>query len=218
MEEAKQMDRATLEAEREKSLDQLAFAKARLKQVTQALAEGNATDEDVDEAERSVRSLERKLEGLGYCEERVEAREKDEAIAGNLARRRENAVTALSLAYQLGWAIEGFEKDFAAAAASAREIEKLENSLRLCSTSLQNDDNRRNFTNAVGADDVLGTSARIYRSLEPLPRFSESFPTMLARAIQAYAREIPDVEDEAVQKEALALARRETNADEDPEG
>ncbi len=214
---AEELDRAALEAKREELLDGLSFAKARLRQISEAAATGEISDEKLAEklaeAERSVSGFERRLEGLGFAFERVTAQEKEREEAKRAAERRDTAVEILALVHQRFWATEKLDEAVAAVGPAFEHVESLGHRIETMASGFFDDDlrGRERLRNFLMNIDLFGMTDTVYRfnqaQLASPGIFARHLPLARPQALRALATAIPEVDDSAVQEEALERAR-----------
>ena len=206
------LDRSEIEARHGKLWDGLSFAKARLRQLSEA---PSTTDEELAEAEQSVRGFERRLEGIGFARERLGEQERKEAEAEDEARRRKAAAAILSLVHLHFGAAEELDEAEAARGRALDAVESWRQEIvavvtgRFVDGTRQGDDRLRNFLMNISAIDMTDIAYRVSANNGRVGHYANSLVATRPAALRALAKILPEIEDPSVQEEALALARQE---------
>lgn len=162
--------RAEIEAARETWLDKLAFAKSRRRQIALAAALPGGDPAALTEADESVRSIELRLEGLGYGLERVSAQEEATLEAERLAERRAAAVDVLAEMSERAMEISALDEDLLTVRKRRERIEALTGRIQLSVSNwfpdgLRGEGNRNNFLASIGAYGLTDVASRARKDM-----------------------------------------------------
>lgn len=210
---AQPLDRATLELARIETMNALDAAKERLDEASLAAALPGGDEKAMIAAEQEVARLRQKLQGLAMGLKRVEAAEKEQREAAMLVQRRADAVELLSLVDRRFWATQALDEALRQVSEHLHHIEHLGNHILLKTSNMTENDRRLFLLNI----DCMGMADTVYRYNNRTNRlaadYSKGLPFTRSAALKALAKSMPEALDKAVQDEASALARAESESD-----
>lgn len=206
------IDRATIDLARARLLNERDAAQERLAEASLKAALPGGDDQEMIAAEAEVSRINQKLAGLAHGLERVEAEERERQAAERLAQRRGAAVEILSLVHKRAWATDELDQALSAVERAIDEIETLGDDIKFKIKDWfdheRGGQGRINiFLAGIDAIDVTDTVYRVRKDIGHPGRYARGLPFNRPAALQALASALPEVRDEAVKQEALALAR-----------
>ena len=208
------MDRASAEARREDIANRLSMAIQLKEQRSAAAFRGEISPEKVVEAARAVEGLQLQLEGHGVVLREVERQEDEQKAAEMAAARRKAAIDIVAHVHLRYWQTSDLDEALEAVDGAATSIDKSRQHIisvaaRWFDTATKRGEgDLHNFLMGIHAFDMTDTVWKLRNHIGQTRRYSNDLPFGRTPALRALAKALPEVLDEDVQAEALALAEK----------
>lgn len=203
------LKRAQIDLARVELLDEMDVARERLNEASLAAALPGGSDTAMLEAEQEVNRLAQLLQGLAHGVKQLDAREQERKAADDLVNRRARAVRLSAYIHRRFWKTQDLDQALAAIGKIVGDIDEL-GEMILLETGGMSESDRSNFLLNL---DCFGMSDTVVKfnanGGSRAGHYARGLPMSRAAALRAGSKAIPELLDDEVKAEALALARRD---------